>query len=242
MLGISPNFTLYNRTAFGVSNKQKPNFAPCKNDAFLSNCSVSDKNFRLTKICTSNFLAPNNRISFCGMLVRPLQNKKEISELAKIFFEAYNNNLPSCNILAELLDKNTKKIACLPFWYKLNKPDCYVEAVFNNNRMAGGYSFKIDTEKSIGHIEFMTLADKYKHTKFGISALKEMTGRICQKADENNVKEISWVVNIANIPAKRLFARFGAEETGSMDIGGNMKYKIPFEEFKKEFAELAQRG
>lgn len=206
----------------------------------FATCNIYNSNFTTQKICNKNLFYPKDTISFSGILVRPVQNKKEISELAKLFFDSYNKNMPYSNICALILDKLATKIACLPFWYKLNKPDCYVEAVFNNNKMAGGYSFRIEQKESTGHIEFITLADKYKHTKFGISALKEMTGRICQKADKNNVKDITWVVNIANIPARQLFSRFSAEKISDMDIEGNIKYKIPFDNFRKEFSELVK--
>lgn len=201
---------------------------------------IYNTTFTPQKRCRTNISNKKDDITFSGVLIRPLKNKKEISELAGLFFESYNNNLPHYNIFTALLDWTAAKIASLPFWYKLNKPDCYTEAIFNNKKMAGGYSFKINRKKSTGHIEFMTLADEFKRTKFGISALKSMTGRICQKAAENNIKEITWLVNIANLPARRLFGRFNAEKISDLDIEGNMKYKISFEEFKRVFEELSK--
>ena len=143
---------------------------------------IYNTTFTPQKRCRTNISNKNDDITFSGVLIRPLKNKKEISELAGLFFESYNNNLPHYNIFTALLDWTAAKIASLPFWYKLNKPDCYTEAIFNNKKMAGGYSFKINRKKSTGHIEFMTLADEFKRTKFGISALKSMTGRIGQNA------------------------------------------------------------
>ena len=178
-------------------------------------------------------------VSFSGAMtvIRPVKNKEEIKELLTVFFKAIKHNLEPDKKTPAWLEKIDKYLSLLPFYSTTKLPNNITEVVKHKNKVAGGYSICVNTEKQSAHIGFITLAPEYMKTKSGIAILKGIPESICQNAEVNNIKELTWTTNTKNKQINRILNRFSPEKVRSLPLG-ETEYKISLESFKQKLNNL----
>lgn len=212
---------MYFNTNYSIYNS-----APIKNISQIQNKNIyTSAKFNQS----SDYL---DKTSFCGLTLQKVKDNKEMAKLAKLFIKSLNNNYPNDRIIDKIFNFLTEQLISIPFMHSVKDPDVITEIIYNNNKISGGYSFSIDKQKLSGHIDFLTLSDDLKRTKTGISALKVMADKIAKLATDNKLNEITWETEYVNIPARKLFSRFGTEKIlNSKFLIPYIEYKIPTNEF-----------